>query len=86
MAHVSELNSIDIDGLMKGYDYVITKIIRDVIDIPLTILGGAGGLDDFQLLIDMFGTIGLGAGSYFVFKGPYRAVLINYNKPKELIF
>ena len=80
------INSIDNDGLMQGYDDVITKKIRDVIDIPLTVLGGAGGLDDFQHLIDKFGTIGLGAGSYFVFKGPYRAVLISYNKPKELIF
>ena len=79
------INSIDNDGLMQGYDDVITKKIRDVIDIPLTVLGGAGGLDDFQHLIDKFGTIGLGAGSYFVFKGPYRAVLISYNKPKELI-
>ena len=80
------INSIDNDGLMQGYDNVITKKIREVINIPLTILGGAGGLDDFQHLIDKFGTIGLGAGSYFVFKGSYRAVLISYNKPKELIF
>jgi len=80
------INSIDNDGLMQGYDYVITKIIRDAINIPLTVLGGAGGLDDFQHLINKFGTLGLAAGSYFVFKGPYRAVLISYNKPQELIF
>ena len=80
------INSIDNDGLMQGYDEYITKNIRNVIDIPLTVLGGAGGLDDFQHLIDKFGTLGLGAGSYFVFKGPYKAVLINYTKPKELIF
>ena len=71
---------------MQGYDDVITKKIRDAINIPITVLGGAGGLDDFQYLIDKFGTLGLAAGSYFIFKGPYRAVLINYNKPKELVF
>ena len=75
--------------MMKLLSDMILNImtrIRNVLNIPLTVLGGAGGLDDFQYLIDKFGTIGLGAGSYFVFKGPYRAVLISYNKPQELIF
>ena len=74
---------------MKLLSHMILNImtrIRNDINIPLTVLGGDGGLDDFQHLIDKFGTLGLAAGSYFVFKGPYRAVLISYNKPQELIF
>jgi cyclase len=46
--------------------------------IPLTVLGGAGSLSDFQSLIARYGLIGAAAGSYFVFKGKYRAVLIQY--------
>jgi cyclase len=35
------------------------------------------------MVIKMFGTLGIAAGSLFVFKGPYKAVLINYPN-KEL--
>ena len=31
-----------------------------------------------EKLIEKFGIVGAGAGSLFVFKGKYRAVLINY--------
>jgi cyclase len=35
-------------------------------------------LEDIKALVDAFGVIGAAAGSLFVFKGKYRAVLINY--------
>lgn len=72
------INSIDHDGVMKGYDLVLVQKIRDSVGIPITILGGAGALADIGTLISKFGTIGCAAGSLFVFKGVYRAVLINY--------
>jgi imidazole glycerol-phosphate synthase subunit HisF len=72
------LNSIDRDGQMKGYDLDLADKVRDVISLPLTILGGAGSFDDLAQLIRRFGVIGAAAGSLFVFKGKYRAVLINY--------
>ena len=46
-------------------------------------LGGAGSLEDFSDIIKSIGTIGCAAGSLFVFKGKYRAVLINYPSPEE---
>ncbi len=72
------LNSIDYDGMMKGYDLKITNKVREVVNVPLTILGGAGSLSDIQKLITLHGIIGAAAGSLFVFKGVYKAVLINY--------
>lgn len=72
------INSIDNDGLMKGYDLTLVEKVRKSISIPLTILGGAGSLKDIGQLINKFGTIGAAAGSLFVFKGIYKAVLINY--------
>lgn len=72
------LNSIDYDGMMKGYDLKITSKVREVVNVPLTILGGAGSLSDIQQLIAQHGIIGAAAGSLFVFKGVYKAVLINY--------
>jgi cyclase len=56
--------------------------------VPLTILGGAGSLQDIGALVAQCGTVGAAAGSLFVFKGVYRAVLINYPqqaKKEELI-
>ena len=72
------INSIDNDGLMKGYDIDLIEKIKRRLDIPLTILGGAGKLKDISQVIDKFGIIGCAAGSLFVFKGKYKAVLINY--------
>lgn len=72
------INSIDNDGQMKGYDLVLAKQIRDAVNIPITFLGGAGSLDDIGALIRTCGVVGASAGSLFVFKGVYKAVLINY--------
>lgn len=76
------INSIDMDGTMKGYDLELIKKIRIKVSTPLTILGGAGSLNHIENLIKDFGIIGASAGSLFVFKGVYRAVLINYPDPK----
>jgi imidazole glycerol-phosphate synthase subunit HisF len=78
------INSIDRDGLMEGYDLDLARQVRGAIDTPLTILGGAGTAEHMQALIDAVGTVGAAAGSMFVFKGPYRAVLINYARPLRL--
>lgn len=77
------INSIDHDGIMKGYDLNLVEKIREVISIPMTVLGGAGTLNDIGKLIKKFGIIGSAAGSLFVFKGVYKAVLINYPKRSE---
>ncbi|HMY83385.1 MAG TPA: AglZ/HisF2 family acetamidino modification protein [Saprospiraceae bacterium] len=72
------INSIDRDGTMEGYDNTLVKLVRDAVDIPITILGGAGSHEDIKSLIKDYKIIGAAAGSLFVFKGKYRAVLINY--------
>ncbi len=77
------VNSIDNDGIMEGYDLSIVEKIRKKITIPMTVLGGAGSLKDIGQLISQYGIIGAAAGSLFVFKGIYRAVLINYPNRRE---
>ena len=77
------INAIDQDGVMKGYDMSLVEKVREVNTLPLTILGGAGSLKDMGELIKKFRIIGASAGSLFVFKGVYKAVLINYPNPKE---
>jgi len=77
------INSIDNDGVMAGYDMDLASLVRDLCDIPITILGGAGTLDHIKKLISKFKVIGAAAGSLFVFKGKYKAVLINYPNREE---
>jgi cyclase len=78
------LNSIDLDGTKAGFDLNILKQVFDSTTIPITILGGAGSIDHFRkALIEVDWPIGLSAGSYFVFKGKFRAVLIDYLSNEE---
>jgi cyclase len=77
------LNSIDLDGRMTGYDLDLARKLRARVKIPMTVLGGAGSLDHLKQLFDACGVVGAAAGSLFVFKGPYRAVLISYPQPAQ---
>jgi cyclase len=77
------INSVDNDGLMKGYDLAMVDEVREATTLPMTALGGAGSLKDIGELVRRFGIIGAGVGSLFVFKGVYKAVLINYPNPEE---
>lgn len=72
------INSIDLDGQMKGYDLDFAVKVREAVCLPMSVLGGAGSLADIEALIHACGVVGAAAGSLFVFKGVYRAVLINY--------
>lgn len=75
------INSIDRDGMMQGYDLTLARLVRDSTTVPMTMLGGAGGSEHLAELIESVGIVGAAAGSMFVFKGPYRAVLISYTRP-----
>jgi cyclase len=72
------INSVNEDGLMQGYDLDLVQKIKSLAKIPVTFLGGAGSLQHIEKLIENFGVVGAAAGSLFLFKGKYRAVLINY--------
>jgi cyclase len=76
------INSIDHDGTMKGYCYDLIDQLIDSVKVPFSILGGAGSFSDLKDLIKRYGVIGAAAGSIFVFKGKYRAVLIQYPDAK----
>lgn len=77
------INSVDRDGEMKGYDIELAARFRTELGIPMTFLGGAGSRQDIADLFQTCGVVGAAAGSLFVFKGQYRAVLINYPTPEQ---
>ena len=74
------INSIDRDGMQNGYDIKLVQSIINDLTVPSTFLGGASSLSDIGDLIAFRGIGGCAAGSLFVFKGKYKAVLINYPK------
>ncbi|WP_347901350.1 AglZ/HisF2 family acetamidino modification protein [Pseudomonas purpurea] len=83
------LNSIENDGRMKGYDVALAIELRKAVRLPITILGGGGSLDDMRSVVEACGVVGVAAGSFFVFKGSYRAVLISYptaQQKEEIIY
>ncbi len=77
------INSIDHDGAMKGYDLGLARKVREAIGVPMSVIGGAGSHEDLARLVEACGVVGAVAGSLFVFKGVYRAVLINYPNPAQ---
>jgi cyclase len=77
------VNSVDRDGQMQGYDLELAMQFKQALNIPVTFLGGAGSLEHISQLFSRLGLVGAAAGSLFVFKGKYRAVLINYPSPDQ---
>lgn len=78
------ITSIDNEGLMDGYDIELIRRISELVSIPIIANGGAGVIEDFVSVINEGKATAVAAGSMFVFKGPHRAVLINYPEQKIL--
>lgn len=72
------LNVVDRDGMQQGYDLDIIKKVSDSLSIPLICCGGAGSIEDLAAAINTGGASAVSAGSFFVFHGKHRAVLITY--------
>ena len=71
------LQSVDNDGVMKGYDLELISSVSSAVSVPLIALGGAGSLEDISRAVRA-GAWASAAGSLFVYFGPRKAVLINY--------
>jgi imidazole glycerol-phosphate synthase subunit HisF len=78
------LNSVERDGTMQGYDLKLISLIANAVNIPVVACGGAGKLEHLADAVLKGGASAAAAGSFFVFNGPHRAVLISYPLPQEL--
>lgn len=78
------INSIDRDGTMQGFDIDLIRSVSDAIKIPVIACGGAGSLNDFGSAVKEGGASAVAAGSFFVFHGKRRAVLITYPSYPEI--
>lgn len=78
------LNAIDRDGTMEGFDLDLIRNVSGSVNIPLIALGGAGGADHLREAVCDGGATAVAAGSFFVFHGRRRAVLISFPTRQEL--
>lgn len=79
------INSIDQDGMMHGYDIELVKNVVDSVNIPVTAIGGASGIDDLKKVLCEGHAHAAAGGSMFVYYGRLKAVLITAPSEKELI-
>ncbi len=82
------VNSIDHDGIMKGYDIELLKEIKSNIKVPVIALGGAGNLNHIKEIFEISKVDAVACGSMFVYQGPLKGVLISYppyQKIQELL-
>lgn len=63
------VNSIDTDGVKKGFDLEMLKAVGDAVSIPIIASGGAGSMEDFKILFETLPQVDAGlAASIFHFK------------------
>jgi cyclase len=72
------INSIDNDGVMKGYDIELLKEIKSNVKVPIIALGGAGNLNHIKEVFENSKVDAVACGSMFVYQGPLKGVLISY--------
>lgn len=78
------IQSIDNEGSMNGFDLELTQSVASVVNVPVVASGGAGNMQHISEVLDIGKASSVAAGSFFVFKGKHRAVLINYPKQEEI--
>jgi cyclase len=78
------LTSINAEGSMGGYEIELLAEVCQSVNIPVIASGGAGKLDDFRAAVREGCASAVSAGSFFIFHGPHRAVLITYPSYRAL--
>lgn len=72
------LNNVDHDGMLNGYDFELVSKITHAVDVPVIASGGCSSVDDIDKVINQSKAAAAAAGSFFVFHGKHKAVLITY--------
>tara|TARA_Y100001970_G_C14153959_1_gene814417 strand:- start:280 stop:1056 length:777 start_codon:yes stop_codon:yes gene_type:complete len=73
------INNIDKDGTLAGPDFDLIESLNIInIDIPIIVQGGISSLEDIKKLFSYDIVSGVAIGSFFIYYGTNRAVLINY--------
>lgn len=72
------LTAIDREGTGSGYDIDLISRVTAAVNVPVIAHGGAGSIDHMSAAVRHGGASAVAAGSFFVFIGRHRAVLVTY--------
>ncbi len=78
------ITSIDYEGTKRGLDKNLFSHIDNSIDIPLISNGGIGKFEDIVEYLDNFSGSAIACGTFFMFYGRRKAVLINYPDKEKI--
>lgn len=71
------INSVNKDGTMTGMDLKLIESTCDVVNLPIIYTGGIGSINHIKDAF-RYNISGVSGGSFFIFYGPHKAVLISY--------
>lgn len=77
------VTSVNHEGEMSGMDTSLIKEANNLVEVPVIAGGGIGNLDHIRTAFEQ-GISGVAVGSFFVFHGPHRGVLITYPSGDEI--
>ena len=79
------LTDVDSEGTQSGIVLDLFREASEAVEIPVIAHGGVGTLADIRSALGT-GASAVAAGSFFVFYGPHRAVLISYLSDTDFEF
>jgi cyclase len=77
------INSVNHEGNMKGMNLDLISEVSHLSTVPVIASCGVGEMSDIKLASEA-GASAIAAGSFFIYHGPHRAVLITFPTSKEL--
>lgn len=77
------VNCVHKDGTLEGPDLEAIELVVNSIETPMIYCGGIRNLEDVRKC-SRLGVSGIAAGSFFVYHGARRAVLITYPKYADI--
>lgn len=93
ISHIKELSSGEViinvihkDGTRSGLDEALIDFVNSNFDVPCIALGGLSSIQNISDIFNSTSISAVAAGSYFVYKGKHKAVLINYLNKDEINF
>jgi cyclase len=78
------IQSVERDGTLSGPDLRMLSRIAGHLSVPVVYAGGISSLEEAGS-VWRTGVNGVGAGAWFVFRGPHRAVLITYPDYESIV-
>jgi cyclase len=79
------INFVFKEGTLSGFETELLDFLEFNISIPLIINGGINSITNIQECLSCRKIDAIGIGSFFIYYGPYRAVLISYVSNKDLL-